>query len=149
MTVLWWHWFVLGLLLVLAEMAVAGGFYFIFFGVAAMVVGVLALFNLAGPIGMQLLLFSVLSVGSLVLFRSRLLRWFQREPQSPPVDTLVGEIGVASEDLAPGSVGHVELRGTSWTARNATSAVVTRGTRCRVVRVDGLTLDVEPEGVRA
>jgi inner membrane protein len=148
MTVLWWHWLVLGLLLVLAEMAVAGGFYFIFFGAAAIVVGLLASFDLAGPFGLQLLLFSVLSVGSLLLFRSRLLRWFQREPQSPPVDTLVGEIGTASEDLAPGRVGHIELRGTSWTARNTTAAVVTRGTRCRVVRVDGLTVDVEPEGVR-
>lgn len=149
MTVLWWHWLVLGLLLVLAEMAVAGGFYFIFFGAAAIVVGLLASFGLAGPFGLQLLLFSVLSVGSLALFRSRLLHWFQREPQSPPVDTLVGEIGTASEDLTPGSVGHIELRGTSWTARNATATVVARGTRCRVVRVDGLTVDVEPEGGRS
>lgn len=71
------------------------------------------------------------------------------EPQSPAVDALVGEVGVASEDLAPGKIGRVELRGTPWSARNMTSAVLARGARCRVVRVDGLTVEVEPEGARS
>ena len=63
---------------------------------------------------MQLLLFSALSVGSLLIFRGRLLKWLQADPQAPPVDTLVGEIGTAAEDLLAGSVGRVELRGTAW-----------------------------------
>jgi membrane protein implicated in regulation of membrane protease activity len=147
MTILWWYWVVLGLLLVVAEMAASGGFYIIFFGVGALVVGLLAGFDLAGPEWMQLLLFSVLSIGSLALFRSRLLKWLQIDPQLPPVDALVGEIGTAGEDLAPGSVGRVELRGTTWSARNAATVVLARGSRCRVVRVEGLLLHVEPEGV--
>lgn len=149
MTILWWHWLVLGLLLVVAEMASSGGFYIIFFGIGALVVGLLASFDLAGPLWMQLLLFSAISVGSLLIFRRRLLRWLQMEPQTPPVDALVGEVGVATEDLAPGTVGRVELRGTGWSARNVTSGVLARGARCRVVRVDGLTVDVEPEGARS
>ena len=51
MEILWWHWLVLGLLLVLAELATAGGFYVIFFGIAALTVGVLAGFGLA-PLGL-------------------------------------------------------------------------------------------------
>lgn len=149
MDILWWHWLVLGLLLVLAELASAGGFYVIFFGVAALVVGVLAGFSLAGPLWVQLLLFSVMAVASLLLFRARLLAWVQHDPQQPEIDTLVGEVGVASDELAPGAVGRVEVRGTAWSARNATHAAVTRGTRVRVVRVDGLTLHVEPEGVQS
>lgn len=31
----WWHWLVLGLVLVALEMAAAGGFYVIFFGIAS------------------------------------------------------------------------------------------------------------------
>ncbi|MFI5177835.1 MAG: NfeD family protein [Vicinamibacterales bacterium] len=149
MTILWWHWLVLGLLFVVAEMAASGGFYIVFFGIGAIVVGLLASFDLAGPVWMQLLLFSAISVGSLLLFRKRLLKWLQIEPQSPAVDTLVGEIGVAAEDLAPGKVGRVELRGTAWSARNTTNATLARGARCRVVRVEGLTVDVEPEGARS
>ena len=149
MTILWWHWLVLGLILIVAELAASGGFYIIFFGVAAVVVGLLAMFGVAGQEAMQLLLFSGLSVGSLLLFRGRLLRWIQIEPQRPPVDQLVGEVGTASEDLAPGMVGRVELRGTVWSARNIAGVPLVRGVRFRVVRVEGLLLSVEPEGARS
>ncbi len=149
MEILWWHWLVLGLLLILAELATAGGFYVIFFGVAALVVGVLSGFDLAGPLWVQLLLFSALSLASLLLFRARLLEWVQHDPQRPEIDTLVGEIGIASDELAPGTVGKVEVRGAAWSARNTTSSPLGRGVRVRVVRVDGLTLDVEPEGARS
>lgn len=149
MTILWWHWLVLGLILAVAEMAAAGGFYIIFFGVGALVVGVLSKFGLAGPEWVQLLLFTVLSVGTLLLFRSRLLSWLQVDPQVPEMDTFVGEIGVAREDLAPGSVGQVELRGTAWSGRNDAAVPLAQGSRCRVVRVEGLMLHVEPEGVRS
>jgi len=146
MDILWWHWLVLGLLLVVAEMAAAGGFYIIFFGIAAVIIGILAGSGLAGPVWVQLLLFSLLSVGGLTLFRTRLLRWFQLDPQLPPVDALVGEVGVVSQDMPPGGVGKVELRGSAWSARNSSAVALARGIRCRVVRVDGLMLHVEPEG---
>lgn len=149
MTVLWWHWLVLGLLLIAAELTAAGGFYIIFFGIGGLVVGVLAAFGVAGSLSTQVLLFSLLSVVSLLLFRNRLLRRFQFEPPRPPIDTIVGEIAVAAEDLIPGGVGRVELRGTAWSARNVSSHVVLRGVRCRVVRVDGLTVHIEPEGASA
>lgn len=149
MSLLWWHWIVIGLLLVLGEMASAGGFYIIFFGVAALLVGILAAFGLAGPAWAQLLLFSILSISSLAIFRSRLLQWMQLDPQRPAVDPLIGEIGITHEDFVAGGVGRLELRGTAWSARNATSSALPRGTRCRVVRVEGLMLHVEPEGGRA
>ncbi len=141
-----WHWLVFGLFLVLLELAAAGGFYVIFFGIAAILVGLLASAGAAGSVGVQLLLFSVLSVASLVLFRSRLVKRFQGDPQAPPVDELVGELAVVTEELLAGGVGKVELRGTSWSARARSGAALVRGTRCRVTSVDGLTLIVEPEG---
>jgi membrane protein implicated in regulation of membrane protease activity len=33
----WWHWLALGLMLVALELSVAGGFYLLFFGVAAFI----------------------------------------------------------------------------------------------------------------
>jgi inner membrane protein len=149
MELLWWHWLVIGILLVLAELATPGGFFVIFFGFAAIIVGVLSGFGMAGPIWMQLLLFSVLSVVSLLLFRTRLLRTIQHDPQAPQVDSLVGEIGLLEGAIAPGQIGRIEVRGAAWSARNATSSELTRGMRCRVVRVDGLMLEVEPEGARS
>jgi inner membrane protein len=149
MELLWWHWLVIGILLVLAELATPGGFFVIFFGFAALIVGALAGFGLAGPVWMQLLLFSALSIVSLVLFRSRLLKSIQHDPQAPEVDSLVGEVGLLEGAIAPGQIGRIEVRGAAWSARNGTSSELPRGIRCRVVRVDGLMLVVEPEGARS
>ena len=67
MSLEWWHWLVLGLILVALELAASGGFYVIFFGIAAVAIGALRLFDVAGPAWMQVLLFIVISVGALTL----------------------------------------------------------------------------------
>ena len=144
----WWHWLALGLILVALEMAASGGFYVIFFGIAALAIGGLRLFDVAGPAWFQVLLFSVMSVGSLLLFRSPIMRWMHLDKPGDDVDSLVGEIAVPLEDIAPGAVGRAELRGTVWSARNAARTPVARGARCTVVRVDRLMLFLEPEGAR-
>ena len=149
MELLWWHWLVIGLLLVLAELATPGGFFVIFFGFAALIVGALAGFGIGGPLWVQLLMFSVLSVVLLLLFRTRLLKAVQHDPQAPEVDSLVGEIGLLEGAIAPGQIGKIEVRGAAWSARNATGSEIPRGMRCRVVRVNGLMLEVEPEGARS
>ena len=81
---LWWHWAVLGLLLAAAELLTPGGFFVIFFGLGGLVVAVLAAMGLAEPLWLQILLFSVFSVASLLLFRNPLLRWMARH--TPPAD---------------------------------------------------------------
>jgi membrane protein implicated in regulation of membrane protease activity len=143
----WWLWLLLGLVLLGVEMLTPGGFYFLFFGVAALVVGFLAGLGVGGPVWAQIVVFSVLSVASLALLRPYLLRWARSGERPDPVDTLEGESAVLAEDLAPGAYGKAELRGTSWTVVNRDQRPLTRGQRVRVVRVDGLTLWVEaPEG---
>jgi hypothetical protein len=142
----WWHWLLLGLVLVALELAASGGFYVIFFGVAALAIGGLHLFDLAGPMWWQFLLFSLLSVGFLLLFRGPVLHWMQLDKPGVDVDSLVGETAVPLGDIAPGSVGKAELRGTVWSARNSSAAAILRGQRCRVVRVDRLMIFLEPEG---
>jgi membrane protein implicated in regulation of membrane protease activity len=149
MELLWWHWLVIGLLLVLAELATPGGFFVMFFGVAALIVGALSGLGVGGPMWVQLLMFSVISIVSLLLFRTRLLKSMQVDPQAPEVDSLVGEIGELEGAIAPGQIGKIEVRGAAWSARNATASELPRGTRCRVVRVKGLMLEVEPEGARS
>jgi membrane protein implicated in regulation of membrane protease activity len=142
----WWHWLLLGLALVALEMAASGGFYVIFFGIAAIAIGALHLFAIAGPVWWQFLLFSILSVASLLLFRGPVLHWMRLDQPGVDVDSLVGEVAVPLEDIAPGRVGRAELRGTVWSARNASSAAVLRGQRCVVMRVERLMIFVQPEG---
>jgi inner membrane protein len=136
----WWLWLLIGLALLAVELFTPGGFYVVFFGVGALVVGLLVGLGAGGAPWVQWLVFSATSVASLLLFRGRLLARMRGGTPDVPMDTLVGELAMPIEDLAPGAVGKAELRGTSWTAQNADDRLLAKGQRCRVVRVDGLTL---------
>lgn len=146
MNVLWWHWLAVGLVLVLLEMAAPGGFFVIFFGLAAIVVGLLSFFGVSRELWLELLLFSVLSVAFLALFRNPLMRRMKLDRGADEIDNLTGEPAKALEDFGPGDAGRVELRGSTWNARNGSSAAIARGARVRVVAVDRLTVVVIPEG---
>ncbi|HXH83775.1 MAG TPA: NfeD family protein [Candidatus Tectomicrobia bacterium] len=142
----WWLWVLIGLALLGAELFTPGGFYVLFFGVGAILVGILVGVGLVGPPWTEWLLFSIASIASLVLFRRRLLALTRAAPGQPPsVDRLEGEVAIPIDDIAPGAVGKAELRGTSWEARNADTATLTRGQRCRVARVENLTLWIRAE----
>jgi membrane protein implicated in regulation of membrane protease activity len=136
----WWLWLLAGIALLGVEVLTPGGFYVMFFGVGALVVGLLVGLQAGGPPWVQWLVFSGVSVASLLLFRGRLLARFQTAGRTAPMDTLEGELAIPMDDLAPGVVGKAELRGTSWTAQNADDRPLAKGQRCRVVRVEGLTL---------
>ncbi len=142
----WWLWLLVGLALLGIEMLTPGGFFTIFFGVAAIIVGVLARFGLAGPAWTQWIWFSGLSIASLLVLRKPLLEWMRRrEVKRPAIDTLVGETAVILEPVPGSGVGKAELRGTSWSARSADGSSLPVGARCRVDRVDGLTLWIKAD----
>jgi inner membrane protein len=147
MTILWWHWLALGLILVVLEVTTSGGFYMVFFGIAAIILSVLRMFDLGGPFWSQLFLFSAIAFGSLLL-RTPLVRSLRLDRHGADVDSLVGDLAVPLEDIGPGKVGRAELRGTVWSARNRASRAVAAGERCRVVTVEQLLIVIEPEGGR-
>ncbi|MGH7961411.1 MAG: NfeD family protein [Candidatus Binatia bacterium] len=136
----WWLWVLFGLTLLLLEMLTPGGFYVLFFGVAALVVGILVGLGTGGPDWLQWLLFSVLSIGSLLLFRGPLLAKFKVQEKAGDIDPIVGEIVTLLEDFPPGATGKVELRGTVWNAQSGDEHHLNKGQRCRVQGIDGLTL---------
>jgi membrane protein implicated in regulation of membrane protease activity len=146
MTVLWWHWLVLGMVLVGLEATALGGVYVVFFGASATVLSLLSALGVAGPLWFQLTLFAVLSLLFTFVLRRRVIHWLRLEQRpGPDVDTLVGELAVPLDASPAGQVGRAELRGTVWTARNRGNALV-KGQRCRVAAVDDLVIVIEPEG---
>jgi len=79
MTIVWWDWLALGLLLIALEMRTHGGFYILVFGVTAIFVSGLSLLEFAGPAWVQVLLFASISVVSLLVFRDPHKRRAKRE----------------------------------------------------------------------
>lgn len=94
---------------------------------------------------MQWLLFSGLSVVALFGLRGPLKARLNIDGGGKRVDQVVGESAVVTEEVPPDGVGKVELRGATWTARTNGGVALGKGQRCRVERVEGLTLWVHPE----
>ena len=139
----WWMWILAGLVLIGVEVAVPGGIILLFFGAAAVVVGILMAVGVVEAVWMQWLLFSILSVVSLVTLRGPILRRIRTAGRrGEAIDSLVGQEITALGDLSPGAEGKVELRGTSWSAKNVGEDAIARGKKCRVERVKGLMLFV-------
>jgi inner membrane protein len=142
MAMTWWLWLVAGSALLVLEIITPGGFYVFFFGIGAIIVGLLAAAGLGGPAWLQWLLFAAISVAALAIFRRPLLRRFNVAPHD--VDTMIGEVAIAIADIQAAGIGKAELRGSVWTARNESEASIAAGQRCRVERIEGLTLHVRP-----
>ena len=142
----WWFWTALGLVLVALELATPGGFFIIFFGVSALLVGAMGLVGIVAPSWLQWLLFPIVALVALRLFRRPLLERMRHDsPGADDVDSVVGTVAVATAPLVPGAVGQAELRGTQWSARNVGPTPIGAGQRCLVVAVTGLMLDLRAE----
>jgi hypothetical protein len=140
----WWIWVLGGLALLVMEVTTPGGFFAVFFGAGAILVGSLKAVGWSGPDWAEWLVFTVLSVASLAFFRKPLMRRFSLS-SGKQVDRMEGERALVTEDVPPGGVGKAEMRGASWTARTAGESPLVKGRRCRVERVEGLTLWLRAE----
>ena len=142
MELLFWHWFVAGFALLIAEVVLGTGYFLIFVGAGALVVGVLA-WAMPGLVGWQaqLVLFGVLSVASFFV-------WRRFSPGNPASDqpalnrrghSYVGRTFTLSTAIVNG-VGKLHVDDSQWRISGADAEA---GTQVRVVAVDGATLKVE------
>jgi membrane-bound serine protease (ClpP class) len=113
-------------------------------GIAAFVIGSIILFDTGVP-GFEVartLIGGIALAGALLMLL--LATYFTRSRKRPVVtgaQQLLAEPAVALRDFARS--GPVRVRGEIWNA--VTRAAVKEGQRLRIVRVDGLTLEVEPD----
>ena len=131
-------WFVAGVGLLLFELVTPGGLFAIFFGFAAILVGILTVLHLAGPEWLQWLLFSLFSIAGVLLLRKPIMQRLGVSAPALPGEEMRGEWGLVTEEVRPGEFGKVELRGTAWNAR--ANRTVRVGERVPVERIDGLTV---------
>jgi hypothetical protein len=136
-------WLIFGLGLLVFEILTPGGFFTVFFGLAAFVVAALAWMGVLDSGAGQWLAFGVL--GTVLILTLRPLVRKKLETNTPKVDQLVGQTAIALETLDMNGRGKVELRGTSWSAVYSGNGSVLKGDRLRVTKVDGLSLIVEKE----
>jgi len=114
-------------------------------GIVSMLLG--ATFLIRSPltpagVSVGVALATTLPFAFIVVFLMRLVLKSRRWKSPTGKEGMVGEEGVVTVALAAGGEGMVRVHGELW--RAVSSASVSEGTRIRVLRVDGLKLEVEP-----
>ena len=138
-------WIVVGLALLAVE-ATTVTFVALYFGVAALVAGLAA--ALGAGIPLQLLLFAIVSVVTLVSTRGLVRRALQRTPVvRSNVNSLVGRRGVVTVPItAETGRGQIRVGGEFWTARPymPDCEAIAAGAPVEVLGIEGVTALVLP-----
>jgi membrane protein implicated in regulation of membrane protease activity len=151
MTIEWWYWVVGGVLLILLELAIPA-FFVLWFGLGALLVGLLML--VAGDLSLttQLLVWGISSVAMVALW----FRVFRRDRHKTLIGTadgtVLGEVGLLVGAVEPFQRGKVRfqrpiLGADEWVCVAETA--IAAGERVRVVSVEGSFLKVAKVGVHA
>ena len=137
----YWHWWVLGVVLVILEVF-SPGVFFIWMGVAAGAVGLVMLLFPALGWEYQLLLFALISVASVVLWRLLLVKHPIATDQprlNRRGEQYIGRTFTLEEPLVNG-LGKIRVDDSTWKIEGEDCDA---GTRVTVVGVDGVVLKVE------
>lgn len=139
-------WILVGIVLIITELLVTG-IVAVFFGIAAIITGLLLQVGLIEGLAMQYASFGIISVATLVLARQRLTRWFKGNTKdnteiSPSFQQDIGERATVIDDFQHGG-GRVTLNGVSWTASSAEK--LKAGEAVWVIANEGIRLTVSRE----
>ena len=135
-----WTWWVIAGIFLLLELALPGMF-FIWLGLAALLVGLLS-FAIHPSWQLQILMFAVFATAAVPLWR-RMARSNKAVSQSNPflnkrADALVGRVFTLEKPIIDGS-GTVRIDDTIWRVAGPDAPA---GSRVRIVQADGASLTV-------
>lgn len=135
-------WVAVGLVLIIAEM-LHMSMVLLFFGIAALLVA-LAKFLGLNNLPIEIVLFAVTGLGSMMLFRRKMLK--SLKTSSDLVNDRNAMIVLAHDLPARGSTS-VTYQGVAWTAINDSDSNLAKGSKVYVQRTEGVKLIVRPEPV--
>ncbi len=143
MDLAWWHWMVLGMVLVGLEMTVPT-FFLIWFGLGAILVGVVMLVAAPG-FAVQLVLWAVSSLAMMAVW----LKWFKipdRNRSGQAKEGVIGIAGLMTRPVTETENGEIlfqrpVLGADRWPV--VADAPIEAGARAKVVDVMGQTLKVQ------
>lgn len=142
-SVLWWHWIIFGIILLILDMTLAT-FFILALGVAGITAGVIDLL-FASSLTQELLAWMILSI----LIITGWFKWFRQKPltQSGQSSYRLDTLGTITQAIEPHSRGKVTfdtpvLGDTTW---HATSKIALEAnTRVQIVQINGQLIEVEP-----
>lgn len=143
----WLYWLAAMVLALLLEAATVR-LVTVWFAVGALAAAVAAL--LGAPVGVQVLVFLVVSGALVALLRPLARRHLKPKIVPTNTEALIGSVGVVTEAIDNVSAqGRVKLGAMSWSARSAGGTPIPQGVQVRVERIEGVKLFVVPAEVPA
>lgn len=134
-------WIVVGVVLLILE-ALTVSFFSLFFGIGALITALLVYMDVTPDTASQLLVFGLASMGSLLIFRKRLLLLFEKSKHE--YNEFEGEVANVSTAIPPNGEGKVFYRGAEWIAFSNFGQMIDKNTKVKITKVDGIRLKVEP-----
>ena len=142
-----WYWLVAAVIMIVVEMLLPAA-YFLWMGISAFIVGLLLYVMPTLPLLIQVIIFGVLSIVTLVLYKKhqRANPTVNDEPNlNRRGEQYVGRIFTLEEAIVNG-VGKVKVDDSTWKVRGSDMPV---GMKVRVLSVDGTVFNVESETIYA
>ncbi len=138
----WWLWLVVGFGLIAFEMFLPAGFALLIIGLSFVITGITTGLGIDDPIWIEWLIcfvsFIVLFIGA----RKPLMRIFGLDAPSNYNDNEGQEVLITAT-IEPGQTGAGEMQGTQWKVRNTGDQSLLSGDKLKVIRIDGLTVEVK------
>ncbi len=140
----WWHWAVLGIGLIIAELAIPA-FFIVWFGLGALLVSLILLAVPSLGLTAQVLTWTIASVAMVVLWFRIFKPGMHKTRVGMSDSNIVGEVGMLTRDVEPFQKGQVRFQkplvgSESWEC--ISDEVIKSGERVKVLGIEGSFLKV-------
>ncbi|CAG0926875.1 MAG: hypothetical protein EFKGCFLK_01636 [Rhodocyclaceae bacterium] len=140
----WWHWAVLGIGLIIAELAIPA-FFIVWFGLGALLVSIVLLAAPSMSLTAQLLTWTLASVAMVVLWFRIFKPGMHKTKIGMSDSNIVGEVGMLIRDVEPFQKGQVRFQkplvgSEVWEC--ISDETIKSGERVRVLGIEGSFLKV-------
>jgi membrane protein implicated in regulation of membrane protease activity len=134
-----WIWAALAIIFALIEVFTFG-LTTVWFAIAAVIMVFLSLFKI--PLPVQIIIFLVISSLLLIFTRPIAVKKLKVGKEKTNVDSLIGKHVPVIKTISEFEHGEVKLNGLIWAARSDNNTEIAVGTKCEVLRVEGVHLIV-------
>ena len=132
-------WLIIGIVLTILEI-VSTTFVVLFFGIAGLITALVSFLGVSS-VTLQMLIFAVVGIGGLVLFRGKLSA-AAHKGGATDYSSLVSKVIVLDSAIPANGRAAIMHMGTTWTAINESSVPFLVGESVQIVRLEGVKLVV-------
>jgi membrane protein implicated in regulation of membrane protease activity len=136
-----WIWVALTIVFALIEVFTLG-LTTLWFALAALIMVFLS--SLPIPVVFQVVIFLFLSALFLIFTRPIAVKKLKVGREKTNVDSLIGQHALVIKPISEFEKGEIKIKGQIWSARSEDNSGIAEGTKCEVLRIEGVQAVVRP-----